>query len=44
MDMNELKKYPEKYEGLKMCLRERQEMQRQANSIKMGRDSDFGNW
>jgi hypothetical protein len=25
-------------------LRERQEMQRQANSIKMGRDSDFGNW
>ena len=44
LSMNELKKDPEKYEDLKMCLRERQEMQRQANSIKMGRDSDFGNW
>jgi hypothetical protein len=36
--MNELKKDPEKHEDLKMRLREKQAMQRQANGIKIGEE------
>jgi hypothetical protein len=45
LSMNELKKNPEKYEGLKAGLREKQAIQMQDNRRKTaGKDSDLGIW